>query len=117
MRNLVVVVTACLAVGFAANAAYGATVSLGNKTRGEIKSACDTAGGVYYEVGSVYGCGKENCDGKGGHCSVECNTGKCTGQTPIRLAQLASGVNGLVQLLRAGRVIAPTPVTPPLRRQ
>jgi hypothetical protein len=77
------ILAACLAFGAAAWAREVPIV--GTKTKGQIKAACDKAGGDFMVGPSSFGCSKSNCDGKGGFCTVSCtNGGKCTGSTPGR---------------------------------
>jgi len=52
----------------------------------DVAGACADANGEFFPSargGGNYSCVKENCDGKGGYCGVECNQKKeCTGTTP-----------------------------------
>jgi hypothetical protein len=47
---------------------------------------CSANGGSFHEETQLgihmYGCDKQNCDGKGGTCSVNCGDKGCTGSTP-----------------------------------
>jgi hypothetical protein len=47
----------------------------------------------------MYGCTKNNCDGKGRTCGVQCNNGKCHGVTPTIVAGNASGPTTVVGVL------------------
>jgi hypothetical protein len=49
-----------------------------------LKQSCEAAGGSSWSTGGGYGCTKDNCDGKGGTCGVQCGKSGCTGVTPIR---------------------------------
>ncbi len=85
MRNLLIIISTCSAIGFVANAAYGEVIRpiKGNHSIGEIARTCQKSGGALWSNSSGYGCLKGNCDGKGGECNVECNqSGKCNGKTP-----------------------------------
>ena len=58
-----------------------------SKTR--LGNACTNVGGAPTTGigGGGYGCKKENCDGKGGTCTVKCTKeGVCEGTTPGRVA-------------------------------
>lgn len=53
----------------------------------DVAGACADADGEFFPSSPPgqgdYSCIKQNCDGKGGYCGVECNKGKeCTGATP-----------------------------------
>jgi hypothetical protein len=85
MRNLLIIISTCSAIGFVASAAYGEVIRpiKGNHSIGEIARTCQKSGGALWSDSSGYGCLKGNCDGKGGECNVECNqSGKCNGKTP-----------------------------------
>lgn len=50
-----------------------------------VMKACAEVGGTpILDRGITYGCQKDNCDGKGGTCNVECynSTGECIGTCP-----------------------------------
>lgn len=51
-----------------------------------VRGACDNAGGTFISgEGGGYACTKQNCDGKGGECTVDCKPdGTCKGSTPNR---------------------------------
>jgi len=53
-----------------------------------IRGACANAGGSFSGgAGGSYACTKENCDGKGGTCVVDCKSdGTCKGSTPKRMS-------------------------------
>lgn len=46
-------------------------------TEGQLADFCSKNGGTFYpsQGGSDYSCVKDNCDGKGGFCGVECSQG------------------------------------------
>ena len=57
---------------------------------GDLQSACGKAGGTYTpdENGDGGECKKDNCDGKGGYCSVGCHKdGTCVSSTPTILTR------------------------------
>ena len=57
----------------------------------QLQTTCDQQGGIYREGDAGgYGCLKPNCDGKGGDCSVVCNTKACYGITPTRTTPTGS---------------------------
>jgi hypothetical protein len=56
-------------------------------TSGELKTACGNAGGDFVDNTDIdpnggYSCTHQNCDGKGGNCTVSCGTKGCAGTTP-----------------------------------
>jgi hypothetical protein len=68
-------------------------------TFSQVLKACSDAKGTLTEdsADNSYGCHKDNCDGKGGDCTVYCtNKGNCTGATPGRLSK-AITLRGLLQ--------------------
>ncbi|HVY43872.1 MAG TPA: hypothetical protein VG966_12630 [Hyphomicrobiaceae bacterium] len=49
----------------------------------DVLGACKKAGGVFSDDDGGYGCTKNNCDGKGGSCTVGCTRDEqCKGSTP-----------------------------------
>ena len=108
MRKSMVLVAAFAMLFFISDAAWARLVQLGNHTAGQIKAACDKAGGTFTQDSGGYGCGKGNCDGKGGLCSVGCtNGGKCTGLVPGRIAPGKSPLGVLQTSPGVRRVRAP----------
>jgi len=93
-------------------------------SRAALQSACSAGGGTFSSAadGGGYGCYRQNCDGKGGLCSIGCdNRGNCYGSTPAILVPKSTGgakgnlntiptvpVKGLV---RSNAVINPAKVT------
>jgi hypothetical protein len=72
----------------------------------QLKSACDKAGGSFIGPtpnNGAYNCLKENCDGKGGYCQVNCqpNDSTCTGTTPMQLG----GNQTLLSILQNGDMV------------
>jgi hypothetical protein len=62
-----------------------------------LANSCAAAGGQSWgSAGSSYGCTKNNCDGKGGTCGVQCEKGKCHGVTPIVAGNAPSTVFGVL---------------------
>lgn len=64
---------------------------IGKHSQAAVGAACTKAGGTSWGIGlqgQTYGCSKQNCDGKGGTCTVVCqtNTSECSGSTPSRTA-------------------------------
>ena len=107
MRNLLFVITTCSAVGLVASAAYGAQVSIKAKySSQQLLGACQKAGGTFESTDGAFSCHKENCDGKGGRCSVTCGkNGKCTGATPIATGRGGS-FSGNVDAVLTGKTTA-----------
>jgi hypothetical protein len=58
---------------------------------GQLADACSANGGSFSESTDLgfhsYSCSKEDCDGKGGTCSVNCGDLGCTGNTPARIVR------------------------------
>ncbi len=72
--------------------------------------ACSNAGGSFNSNDTGYSCVKENCNGKGGTCSVQCGSnGKCTGDTPPMVLP-TYGVT-LLGILQAGNNVYREPST------
>ena len=77
----------------------------------QLAATCEAMGGSFVENPAVagmsasYGCSKENCDGKGGECRVDCGSKSCTGTTPSRLA----GPTTLVGILQDGNNVLHEP--------
>lgn len=68
----------------------------------DIERACQSAGGTRTGVAEMYGCVKENCDGKGGKCSVECfDPLTCWSTTPTQMVSPTT----LIGLLQAGDMV------------
>jgi len=75
-------------------------VALGN--------ACSNAGGTFTSYESGYSCRKENCDGKGGQCQVDCTSaGQCIGSTPPQTFQ-STGMT-LLGILQGGDMVFHAP--------
>jgi hypothetical protein len=58
-------------------------------SKATLAQSCEKAGGTPTSGNGPggYGCKKENCDGKGGTCTVKCERyGVCTGTTPALVA-------------------------------
>lgn len=80
------------------------TRRIASVSQSQLKSACDKAGGLYSpsDGTNTYDCIKDNCDGKGGQCSVSCTSGgSCTGTTPTTLV----GGQTLLGLLQNGDMV------------
>ena len=77
---------------------------------GQLMGACNNAGGDFDAIGSVYYCTVENCDGKGGQCTIVCdNEGglvTCTGSTPRRHVRV---MESFAKLLQSRPVVSLTP--------
>lgn len=59
----------------------------------DLAAACGKA--VTWQQGGGYACTKENCDGKGGHCTISCSDeGDCMGSTPSRNALVGTFFGG-----------------------
>jgi hypothetical protein len=76
---------AVLTLGAGASYAKGIDIAYVGPT--QLYAACQKAGGDFSTAPGTYGCTKQNCDGKGGMCSVACGTvdKKCVGATPGHL--------------------------------
>lgn len=103
-------VLALLALLFAATPSFAEQQrKLARVSASQLKSACDKAGGTFETVVDQFSCQKENCDGKGGICSVVCDGKGCSGSTPEAL----HGNQTLISLLQNGSMvlhdIEPTP--------
>jgi len=110
MRNYLIFMIAIGNIGLFAENACADSRPIGKHEPEAVIAACAKAGGVPY-AGQGYGCVKENCDGKGGNCTVSCDsdTGACTGHTPGRIL-LPPGKFDLIKILR----FSPTrPAGPP----
>jgi purine nucleoside permease len=87
MRTLSFVIVTAFAVGFVASAAHAYKIRpLANHGPADVAQACSSSGGSYWSnaITGDYGCSTENCDGKGGTCTVDCNKNhQCYGSTPI----------------------------------
>src|SRR5689334_11138803 len=70
-----------------AGASYAKGIDLAYVGPTQLYAACQKAGGDFSTAPGTYGCNKNNCDGKGGTCSVACGTAdhKCVGSTPGHL--------------------------------
>jgi hypothetical protein len=81
-------------------------------TRADVNKACKAAGGVPNGNNDVYGCTKDNCDGKGGYCGVQCDkgTGECKGTTPTRTAGSNSDPFQVLRPERADQFAIPEPI-------
>ena len=74
----------------------------------DIERACRSAGGTRTGVAEMYGCVKENCDGKGGTCSVECfDPLTCWSTTTTQMVNPTT----LMGLLQAGDMVVREPKT------
>ena len=122
MRKYLLFMIAIGTVGVFAESACADSRYIGKHEPEAVIAACAKAGGVPY-AGQGYGCVKENCDGKGGTCTVSCDsdTGGCTGHTPGRILP-PPGKYDLVKILtfapgRAGPpgpgLLQPTPERSP----
>jgi hypothetical protein len=91
MRNFVfLIVTLAMAASFATGSS-AETHQLGSQSMQTVQAACTSAGGDFRSNIGNFSCTKENCDGKGGSCSVNCGTTtsgdtNCVGTTPRRTA-------------------------------
>jgi hypothetical protein len=81
-------------------------------TRADVNKACKAAGGVPSGNNDVYGCIKDNCDGKGGYCGVQCDksAGECKGTTPTRTAGSNSDPFQVLRPERADQFAIPEPI-------
>ena len=105
--NLIVCLVAVLMASGAARA-ESAFLS-GVYGQADVERACrDTGGTPIGAAGVSYGCKKENCDGKGGTCSVECtDPHHCLGTTPAQIV----GPSTLLGLLQNGKRVLRAPGT------
>lgn len=101
MRRLIVFAIAMICLASVAEAQNKFKL-IGNFSETDVAGACADADGEFFPSSPPgqgdYSCIKQNCDGKGGYCGVECNKGKeCTGTTP----SLEAGPrNSPLQILR-----------------
>jgi hypothetical protein len=80
MRKSWVFVIALVTIGFLAGTSWAGQVSIsGTHSANEIRKTCDRVDGVFTETGGSYSCSRD-CGGE--LCSVECKSGKCTGNCP-----------------------------------
>lgn len=100
MRKSFVLMIAVAALATSAEGARADSRYIGKHEPEAVIAACAKAGGEPY-AGQGYGCVKENCDGKGGTCTVACDssTGGCTGHTPGRIVA-PPGKFDLVKILK-----------------
>lgn len=104
MRKTLALVIAAGALALGAEGARADTAfDMGKHSQAAVGSACTKAGGTSWGLGlngQTYGCSKNNCDGKGGTCTVVCNTAtnECSGSTPSRTAP-APGKYDLLKVL------------------
>ncbi len=105
LRTLSFVIVTVFAVGFVATAAHASKVwPLADHGAADVAKACAASSGTYWShANGTYGCYKENCDGKGGTCSVDCKNGKCTGYTPVVAGGAGRRLNpNLTDILKGG---------------
>jgi len=84
MRSLMTLVIAVICLVCVAEAQNKFKLK-GKFSETDVAGACADADGEFFPSndGGTYGCIKQNCDGKGGYCGVQCNkSGECTGTTP-----------------------------------
>ena len=89
MRKCLVSIVAAATLGIVAFQASAEERPIGKHSVQEVSDACKKAGGDFDWSANTgaYGCRKENCDGKGGACTVTCSPEKnCYGSTPGRAA-------------------------------
>jgi len=112
MRKAMLLVFALSFLGLIADGAWAKAIPIsGTHSANEIKTACDKAGGEYNTLeGGGWGCTNNNCDGKGGKCSVGCDAnGKCNGSTPAQTTP-SKGVFDILKGTRgttSGTTLAP----------
>jgi hypothetical protein len=110
MRKAIVSIIALAVLVWAADRAQAATIRyIGKYSVADVRRGCSIAGGTFSASpdGGGYGCVKNNCDGKGGKCTVACdNNNNCNGETPGRT--VPKSVHGV---LTGGGQLAP-PDTP-----
>lgn len=101
--TLAAAVVAALGVLSTISSATAESVVMDNVSASDLKSACDEAGGNFAQNPPGYSCVNDNCDGKGGSCSVFCFTDTpCLGDTPERKVTggSISGIAGVTGVLR-----------------
>ena len=80
MRKLLIMTVALATLSFLAGVASAGTIQIGGThSRDEIKTTCESNGGVYKHDRSLYGCLKR-CGND--MCSVSCIGGSCLGTCP-----------------------------------
>ena len=85
MRKYTIMIAIGILSVFAESACAETSRPIGKQSPEAVMKACADAGGTpILDRGITYGCTKENCDGKGGNCHVECSTstGECYGSCP-----------------------------------
>ena len=84
MRKSIILIIALITLGFLADQASAGRVAIaGTHPEGEIKAACDSAGGSFSSAGGHYGCINVCGDSL---CSVACVNGKCMVHAPSVVA-------------------------------
>jgi len=84
--------------------AMARSVNLGHVSKGQLQSACKSAGGNYAEGEGMYVC-TTNCSAHG-HCQVACDKSGCKGSTPNKSPGRGAGTVGGVLSGSAGTVSA-----------
>jgi hypothetical protein len=98
MRKSMIFVVAFASLGILADAGAAKSVNISGKhSAAELKNACAAVNGEYNTFeGGGWGCTNNNCDGKGGKCTVGCDIyGKCTGSVPGQFA--GGGIAGILK--------------------
>lgn len=119
MRKAIVSIIALAVSAWVADRAEAVSaIPLGKHSVADIRSSCSKAGGSFsvHPDGGGYGCIKNNCDGKGGTCTVACDnkTNDCYGTTPYRGGpggKFPAGSAGVLQVLTASGDPRPKPLT------
>lgn len=116
MRRWFAIGLAATVVSFMTHSAAAEQVEIkGKYTAGQIKTACDNAGGSFSldknpgsAVVNGYSCTKNNCDGQGGQCIVACDakTQQCGGQIPRLVPRMPDTPFGVLTM-SSGRTSGP----------
>lgn len=111
-KLLVSIVLGLMALAPAVTAANEIRVLSSHPSSSELQASCDASGGQFSidEGLDSYTCLKENCDGEGGHCYVNCDPTECIGSTPDRIVGCAT----LVGILQNGDMLRHDPAAPSL---
>ena len=112
MRRRLIAIMTIATVALFASEAWTKSFPIKRVSKESLAESCQAAGGKSIGFGGGgYGCSKENCDGKGGGCSVHCNKSGCYGDTPIVAPKdvTADGVLGN----QPGVTVTPNPLPPP----
>lgn len=81
-------------IGIFAAPASANFVSLGKVSASSLASTCSAAGGFFNQNSAGYSCEKANCNGKGGTCSVHCDSKQNCAAVPRRTGPARDAASG-----------------------